>query len=87
MKHAEDVEFIRSYFGKENIIEVTRDEFYHMFPNIFSINPTTVISNASFTRLNDVLEQNGFTVERVPYDEISKMGGLLRCTTLPLRRK
>ena len=87
MKNAEDVEFIHSYFGQENIIEVTRDEFYHMFPNIFSINRTTVISNASFTRLNDILEQNGFTVEKVPYDEISKMGGLFRCTTLPLIRR
>jgi N-dimethylarginine dimethylaminohydrolase len=26
------------------------------------------------------------TVETVPYREISKMGGLLRCSTLPLRR-
>ena len=87
MKHKEDVDFIRQYFGPENIIEVSRDEFYHMYPNIFSINRNTIISNASFTRLNDLLESKGFTVEKVPYDEISKMGGLLRCTTLPLIRK
>ena len=29
----------------------------------------------------------GMTVERVPYYEISKMGGLLRCSTLPLIRE
>lgn len=29
----------------------------------------------------------GLTVERVPYHEISKMGGLLRCSTLPLIRQ
>lgn len=87
MKHQKDVDFIRGYFGEDNIIEVTREEFYHMFPNIFSIDPKTIISNASFTRLNRIFEEKGIKVEKVAYDEISKMGGLLRCTTLPLIRK
>ncbi|HZK68292.1 MAG TPA: amidinotransferase, partial [Paludibacter sp.] len=39
-------------------------------------------------RLNDHLKDVwGMTVEQVPYHEISKMGGLLRCSTLPLLRK
>jgi len=32
-------------------------------------------------------QQWGLTVEKVPYREISKMGGLLRCSTLPLIRE
>jgi N-dimethylarginine dimethylaminohydrolase len=87
MKHKEDVEFIRDYFGPENIIEVSQDEFYNMFPNIFSIDPKTIISNTSFTRLNNLLREKGFTVEEVTYNEVSKMGGLFRCSTLPLIRE
>ena len=33
------------------------------------------------------LEEQGITVEPVPYREISQMGGLLRCSTLPLVRE
>jgi N-dimethylarginine dimethylaminohydrolase len=29
----------------------------------------------------------GMTVEEIPYREISKMGGLLRCSTMPLVRE
>jgi N-dimethylarginine dimethylaminohydrolase len=87
MKHKEDVAYIRDYFGLENIIEVRQDEFYNMFPNIFSIDPKTIISNTSFTRLNNLLREKGFTVEEVTYNEVSKMGGLFRCSTLPLIRQ
>ena len=38
-------------------------------------------------RLNNELRIKGITVEEVPYAEIAKMEGLLRCSTLPLRRK
>jgi len=74
-------------FGKHNIFEITQDEMYAMNTNIFSISPTVVVSEERFTRLNHHLESNwGMTVERVPYYEISKMGGLLRCSTFPLVR-
>lgn len=83
----DDVEFIENLFGKGNLFEVTKEEMYMMFPNIFSISPDVVISEKNFTRLNDQLRAWGITVEEVPYFEISKMGGLLRCTTMPLRRE
>ena len=59
---------------------------YHMNSNIFSISEDVVISEKGFTRLNAWLRSQGFTVEEVPYFEISKQEGLLRCTTMPLRR-
>ena len=31
--------------------------------------------------------KKGFTVEKVPYSEIAKQEGLLRCSTLPLIRE
>ena len=42
--------------------------------------------NVNFTRLNTWLREHGFTVEEVPYAEIAKQEGLLRCSTLPLVR-
>jgi len=74
------------FFGKENIFEITKDEMYHMNSNIFSIAEDIVISERNFTRLNTWLREQGFTVEEVPYAEIAKQEGLLRCSTLPLIR-
>ena len=86
-KHADDVQFLMDYFGEENIIEITRDEMYNMNSNLFSISPEVIVSEKGFTRLNEELRRRGFTVEEIPYAEIAKMEGLLRCSTLPLRRR
>ncbi|MFP4847238.1 dimethylarginine dimethylaminohydrolase family protein [Winogradskyella sp. PE311] len=75
-----------NYFGKENIFEITKDEMYNMNSNVFSISEDIIISEKNFTRLNTWLRENGFTVEEVPYAEIAKQEGLLRCSTLPLIR-
>jgi len=85
-KHAEDVAFLIDYFGEENIIEITQDEMYEMYTNIFSISEDVIISEVGFTRLNKSLRELGFTVEVIPYAQTSKMGGLLRCSTMPLIR-
>ncbi|MDH6356050.1 N-dimethylarginine dimethylaminohydrolase [Dysgonomonas sp. PH5-45] len=75
------------FFGKDNVFEITNEEMYYMNSNIFSISPTVVVSEERFTRLNRHLtEEWGITVEAIPYHEISKMGGLLRCSTQPLVR-
>ena len=83
----EDVEWIRSFFGAENIFEVTADEMAGMHCNVFSISPEVVVSEKHFTRLNTWLREQGLTVEEIQYAEISKQGGLLRCSTLPLIRQ
>ena len=59
---------------------------YNMCSNIFSISPEVVVSEKNFTRLNQWLRSQGFTVEEIPYVEIAKQEGLLRCSTLPLYR-
>ena len=82
-----DAEHLVEIFVKENVFEITAEEMYYMNSNIFSISENVVVTEEHFTRLNKHLrEQWGMTVETVPYREISKMGGLLRCSTLPLRR-
>lgn len=73
-------------FGLENLFHITRDEMYDMNSNVFSIAPDVVVSEKNFTRLNTWLRSQGFTVEEIPYAEIAKQEGLLRCSTLPLIR-
>ncbi len=82
----EEYDWLVDFFGPENLFHITADEMYHMFSNVFSISPEIVVSEKTFTRLNNWLRNQGFTVEEVPYGEVSKQGGLLRCSTLPLVR-
>ena len=83
----EEYQWLVDFFGKENIFEISKDEMYQMFSNVFSISPEVVVSEQNFTRLNNWLREQGFTVEEIPYAEIAKQEGLLRCSTLPLIRE
>lgn len=82
----EEYEWLVDFFGKENCFHIDKTEMYHMNSNIFSISEDVIISERNFTRLNTWLRSQGFTVEEVPYFEISKQEGLLRCSTMPLVR-
>lgn len=81
-----DYDWLLDFFGKDNIFRATPKEMSQMNCNVFSISKDVVISEQNFTRLNTWLTAQGFTVEQVPYAEISKQGGLFRCSTLPLNR-
>lgn len=82
-----DADHLVDMFGKDNVFELTTEEMYWMNSNIFSISEDIVVVEEHFYRLIKHLKDKwGMTVETVPYREISKMGGLLRCSTLPLRR-
>ena len=86
-KNNEDVDFLINLFGEENIILINQEEMYNMNSNIFSISENIVVSEKGFTRLNTELRKRGFVVEEIQYSEIAKMEGLLRCSTIPLKRK
>ena len=78
---------VEMFGGEQNVFELTTEEMYWMNSNVFSISPDVVVTEEHFYRLNNHLRNVwGMTVETVPYREISKMGGLLRCSTLPLLR-
>lgn len=81
-----DFKWLLDFFGTDNVFVVTPKEMSQMNCNVFSISKDVVISEQNFTRLNTWLTTQGYTVEKVPYAEISKQGGLLRCSTLPLIR-
>jgi amidinotransferase len=86
-RNEEDYQYLVNLFGKQNLFHIERDEMYEMFSNVFSIAPNVVVSERNFKRLNNWLRENGFVVEEIPYAEISKQEGLLRCSTLPLIRE
>ncbi|NCO63142.1 MAG: amidinotransferase [Flavobacteriales bacterium] len=81
-----EYQWLVNYFGKDNIFEITQEEMYHMNSNVFSISEKVIVSEKKFTRLNTWLRKEGFIVEEVPYAEIAKQEGLLRCSTMPLIR-
>lgn len=85
-RNENDYNYLVKLFGKENMFHITKDEMYQMFSNVFSISEEVVVSEKNFARLNNWLREQGFTVEEIPYAEISKQEGLLRCSTLPLIR-
>ena len=83
-----DYQLLLDIFGEENCFTINNEEMVAMVPNIFSIDHNIVVTDGSFTRLNQHLrEQWNITVEEIPYREVSKMGGLLRCSTMPLVRE
>ena len=86
-KNNVDVDFLINLFGEEKIIFINQEEMYNMNSNIFSISENIVVSEKGFTRLNTELRKRGFIVEELQYSEIAKMEGLLRCSTIPLKRK
>jgi N-dimethylarginine dimethylaminohydrolase len=74
-------------YPESHIMDITAQEMQTMHCNVFSIAPDTVVSNRSFERTNAKMKSWGYKVIEVELSETSKMGGLLRCSTLPLRRK
>jgi N-dimethylarginine dimethylaminohydrolase len=84
--HEQDAQWLINYFEKENVFEISAEEMYAMNSNIFSVAPDLVVSDIRFNRLNHWLNDKGIRVETIPYGEIAKQEGLLRCSTLPLIR-
>ena len=68
------------------ILEISLNEMSEMKCNFLSIDTNIVVSEKSFSNLNSWLRGFGILVEEINYKEISKQGGLLRCSTLPLKR-
>lgn len=69
-----------------DLIEVTREEQQRLGTNVLSIDPKTVVSQETSTRINDEMRARGIDVIELPYSEPPKTGGSFRCCTLPLHR-
>lgn len=78
---------IYDMFSNDQLIKVNLDQKNRMFPNVFSIDVDKIVIERGFVELKEQLVDRGYTVFEVDYQETSKLSGLLRCSTLPLRRK
>jgi N-dimethylarginine dimethylaminohydrolase len=67
-------------------IEVTDDEFAEQAVNMLVLEQGAVIVDARHERLQNALEIRGFRCITVQLSEITKVGGGVRCMTLPLVR-
>ena len=85
-KKNSDIEKISTIFGKENLIEITKEEAFHLGANLLSISPNKVISDPFFERINSLLKKNGINHVPVSFKNIRLLGGSFRCATLPLQR-
>jgi N-dimethylarginine dimethylaminohydrolase len=81
-------EKILKHFKEENLIRVSKKQAYRMFPNIFSISTNKIVIEKKFFELKYKLKllQRDFEIIEINYCETSKLSGLLRCSTLPLKR-
>ena len=86
-KNPLELNYLVSLYGLENIFQITLKEMSKLYSNFFSIDKDTVISDKRFHRLNRWFQKVGVNVEKINFSEISKLGGLFRCSTLPLIRK
>jgi N-dimethylarginine dimethylaminohydrolase len=78
---------IYDIFGEDNLIKVSQQEMYDMFPNVFSIAPDKVVVERNFKRIANELSKRGIEPIEVDYARVARMGGLLRCSTMPLSRR
>ena len=82
-----DVEYLIGYFGKKNTYLAYGQEAYMLISNLLVISPEVIVSDKRFNKINTWLEKNDFHVEKISYENVSKMSGLFRCSKLPLLRE
>ncbi len=78
---------IGDFFPAEKRIELGGDALYDLACNILSISPEHVVSCETLGELNAKLVERGIKVSTVSFDAVRRLGGLIRCATLAVRRK
>jgi N-dimethylarginine dimethylaminohydrolase len=69
------------------LIEADRGEMESVAAaNLITIEPNVVLMSSGAPRTRQLLEKKGVEVIEVPYDEVIKYGGGIRCTTMQLVR-
>lgn len=86
LKNPADYATLTDMYPAERRLEVNAEEMELMHCNVLSLGPGVVISGAGFARTNAQMRAWGYEVIEVDLTETAKMGGLLRCSSLPLRR-
>ena len=67
-------------------IELTFEEATDKLANFIAINPEEVLMPTEAKRLRKEVEKLGIKVHHLPYYDVGKLGGSLRCNTCPIYR-
>ena len=81
-----DADAVMAMFDKDKIISLPKGENPLLYTNVLSISPQKVVSDPRFSSSNAQLKTLGYQVIEVSYRNIGLLGGLFRCTSLPLSR-
>ena len=82
----EEAQFNALMSRHSKYVSISLSEAATLQSNLLSLTPDTVLIDPQFTRLGTILEDWGYHLVKSPMDKVGRMGGLFRCTTLPLRR-
>jgi len=69
-----------------HVIDISVQEAAELQSNLLHLDPDTLLIDPQFKRLSGILSDRGYRLLQVQMDQVGKMGGLFRCTTLPLLR-
>jgi len=69
------------------VIDVDFEEQFSLATNVFSVTPNDIVVDIRNQRTNEQLAQRGFHIIPLDFQDISKIGGLFRCSTCPLLRE
>lgn len=72
--------------GIRDVIEVSSQQAWELEPNFLALDPQTVLLGEGSVLVASALESRGLRVIRVPMDQHHRIGGSVRCATLPLDR-
>jgi len=82
--HEEEFNALISRHSK--FIQVSVQEAAQLQTNLLHLSPDTLLIDPGFTRVAGLLRKEGYRIVECPMDKVGRMGGLFRCTTLPLLR-
>ena len=69
-----------------SIITISGAEAALLQSNLLHLDARTILIDPRFQRVGRALESLGYTLIPCPMESVGRMGGLFRCTTLPLNR-
>ena len=69
-----------------SIINISAEEAALLQSNLLHLDARTLLIDPRFQRVGSALESLGYDLIPCPMDSVGRMGGLFRCTTLPLNR-
>lgn len=82
--HESELNLLVSRHSK--LIPVSVEEAAKLQTNLLHLSPDTLLIDPGFTRVAGLLRQEGYRLVECPMEKVGRMGGLFRCTTLPLLR-